>query len=162
LGSSAIRKEIEALKKQGKKVPAYWLDSTTNNADCVAQGLNPSAVGHAFDSYKTRTSNMASLFAALIDTAGACFSNVNSIKNQSVYLSVQPNPFQNTLQISLHDATPKAIQLMDITGRDMPIQIENNGPTDYRITCSENIPSGMYFILITRSNGATICQKVVR
>jgi hypothetical protein len=162
VGSSAIRNEIESLKKQGKKAPAYWLDSTTNTADCVAQGLNPSAVGHALDSYKTRTGNMANLFAALIDTAGACFSNVNSIRNPSVYLSVQPNPFQNTLQISLYDATPKAIQLMDITGRAMPIQIEKNGPTNYKITCSENIPSGLYFVFITRSNGTTICQKVVR
>ncbi|MDI1235115.1 MAG: carboxylesterase family protein [bacterium] len=161
-GSGGIRREIEALKAQGKKVPNYWLDSTTNTADCVAQGFNPSMVGHAIDNYKLRTGHMASYFAALIDTAGTCFSGLSKTQTNQVYLSVQPNPFNNTLQISLHETAAQALQIMDITGRSLAIQTEKIGPMDYQITFPENLPNGLYYLLITRYNGAVISKKLVK
>ena len=90
-GSKAIADLIDTAKANGKVVPDYLFERTTNNANCATQIANPSTAGHAFDNFTLRRTNMAKYFAPVIDS---CQTNSINEMHKNWAISISPNPLQ--------------------------------------------------------------------
>jgi len=89
-GGQGIKEMIEAAADQGESVPEFLFESTNNNADCLAQIVDPAQQGHSLDSYWIRSSNMAAFFADYIE---ACAVNPTTIAGADAQqFIVYPNP----------------------------------------------------------------------
>lgn len=100
-GSYGIRNMINNLSVNGVVVPQVFFDSTLNNADCYAQALNPSMVGHSIDDYNLRTLHMAQFFAPQIDTSSICNTNVLEASGTNTSITVYPNPAETFLYVNI-------------------------------------------------------------
>lgn len=114
-GSKAIADLIDTAKVNGKTVPNYLFEKTTNNANCATQIANPSTGGHAFDNIPLRSNNMAKFFAPVIDSC-----QTNGIKrfNPKWNISISPNPINvgDDLVIYGHLNSGASIDIFDVSG----------------------------------------------
>jgi hypothetical protein len=76
-------------------------------------------------------------------------------------IGLYPNPVENILIVDLGSITEKAtIKIYDMNGRIVIERIANSGMNRFN---TNKLPSGLYFVKITDSNGQLIYnQKIVR
>ncbi len=162
-GSASIRNNIISLKSNSKKAPDYWLDSTTNNADCATQAVNPALTGHAIDNFWLRTIHMAQYFAPLIDTSTSCSLSVKNLLKDFSDIGIFPNPFQDEITIAKGNSTIKHIKILDMTGRELPVQLQETGSTnEIKLLIKSDLNQGLYFIQITGVNDITMIKKLIK
>ena len=65
-GSRGIELLLEEQAQNGMEIPDLQFESTSNNANCAIQLINPSLQGHAIDNFWLRTGNIAVFFAEKI------------------------------------------------------------------------------------------------
>jgi hypothetical protein len=77
--------------------------------------------------------------------------------NQSLSVSVFPNPVSDRMFIQSENAQIHAVTLMDIHGKQV-LRANNSGSGGIDIT---EIPAGVYFVQIYPENQAPVTTKVV-
>jgi hypothetical protein len=156
-GSGGVRRYILAQKALNKPVPEFWLDSTTQNADCLAQVLfsgNPGTVGHSIDNYVLRALHMAEYFAPLIDCTVSAGEGVSARTVQ-----VFPNPVTNEVQIQWPaDLTFEYLTVYSTDNRQwMRHRIQGNGAA---IQLAQ-WPKGLYLLRLEGESGA-VTKRVIK
>lgn len=95
------------------------------------------------------------------DTVFSCQTmpvSINKVSKVTEVIKVFPNPFQNTLNISGVDLNDKKVDLIDFVGRKVDVNFSNN-----QVLCKENLPPGLYYLLIRDNTGAlTYSTKLIK
>ncbi|MFT5724183.1 MAG: acetyl esterase/lipase [Bacteroidia bacterium] len=159
-GSQAIINLIDTAKEDGKRVPKYQFDKTTNNANCATQIANPSTTGHAFDNFTLRRSNMAKIFAEAIDT---CQTNGVRLIQKHLAISIFPNPNHGSSGVTLVGFLPEssAVQLCDLNGNIL--QQWEIAKTQHKSVLhwdQSRLAEGIYIIRISDGN-QTINKRII-
>jgi hypothetical protein len=137
-GSGGIKTRIDALGSTGAAVPDYWYDVTNNNADCLAQVLNPAVSGHAVDNYWLRSKNMAQYFSTFYKN---CTVGTEQ-PGQSATFQVFPNPSNGRFTITGIGTKPVLLHVYDALGRKI---VESMVQDFSDLELPESAPDGLYF-----------------
>ncbi|HPI53364.1 MAG TPA: alpha/beta hydrolase fold domain-containing protein [Chitinophagaceae bacterium] len=148
-GSKGIATILNGMISGPVPIPSYYLDTTTNFADCAAQIANPNVAGHALDNYWLRTNRMAEYFAPAIDTS-ACVTSLNSFSKENS-ISLYPNP-TSTQECHLSSRFPiVAIQCRDMQGKSIPVTYKE---TEQLISLP-NLELGIYILQVFTQQGVS-------
>lgn len=140
-GSGGIKTHIDALGSTGAAVPDYWYDVTNNNADCLAQVLNPAVSGHAIDNYWLRSTNMAQYFSTFYKN---CTVSTEQ-PTQKAALQLFPNPNNGHFTITGIGPNPVWLHVYDALGR----KVTEGLVQDFsQVILPESAPNGIYFCLV--------------
>ncbi len=74
---------------------------------------------------------------------------------------VQPNPTDNILHITATDGEIARVEMTDMFGRNVPVRTENNATQQTTVNTS-SLPSGVYILRVTLTDGTVRNVKVVK
>jgi len=154
-GSQAIANLINTLNIPANYKPDFLFQTTSNNAECLEQVLNPSTGGHQLDNFWLRSTSLASFFAPNIGSDDCqelgVISNLNSVKTQ-----VYPNPFDEFLTIELSKA--EEVTLFNAQGKKVN---DWNLPKGTSVISTTHLEKGIYFLHVL-SKGGNVIYKIVK
>lgn len=121
----------------------------------VAINYNTVNVPDTFTVLFNLTNNGATSINAWLDDL--CFGNLPTGINESSSnnnITIYPNPVKDQLTINAENEKIKSIEIMDVTGKIIPIA---NGITQNTITINvADLPKGLYFLQIQTENGVGV------
>ncbi len=154
-GGNAIKGMIDALALAGNPVPDYQAEFTNNFTDCAGQIINPALGGHGYDSYWTRTYNMAVYFAPKIDTNAVAVREALYATDIQVY----PNPSNGQFKIVVAaNVSLQAVTVYDLMGK----MVYQTGATGHEMAVQmpSHVARGTYLLKV-RANAGTVSRRVV-
>lgn len=152
-GGNTIKAMIDAHALAGDSVPLVQAEFTNNNADCATQINNPSLGGHQYDSYWTRTYNMAVFFAQNGMT-------VSRPEPYSLQFTVAPNPSRGQFRVTM----PAGVQLSALTVQNLLGQVVYTAQaagSQAEITLPPRIAAGTYLLQVETTSGRAVRRIVV-
>lgn len=154
-GGSGIQDMIDAQALSGP-APDYLAEFTTNNADCATQIGNPSLGGHQYDSYWTRTHNMAVFFAPKVDTTVGMQDVVTRIP-----LQVSPNPSTGRLRVALPGGHALwSVEVCNLLGQVVLRQEANGAALDMELPAT--LSRGCYLLRVDTDHGSATRRVVLQ
>ncbi len=159
-GSDAIVSFVDSANKAGRNIK-YQYDRTTNNANCATQILNPSTGGHQFDNLSLRSKNMATLFAAAIDTC----SNSSVLPHTLMpHVVLRSNPISKDAELKIMYtvySTHATLRLLTLTGLEIYKSDVRRSDHEKTIDLRKlNMISGVYLLEI-RDGSSTVSNKLL-
>jgi len=95
-----------------------------------------------------------------ITVQNSCSISANEEINNSIAVSIYPNPASNDITIETTENTLHTIEILDYQGRT--IHLQNNIKEDYVIQLNlSNIPDGLYLVKLTTEEGM-VTRKIVK
>jgi Secretion system C-terminal sorting domain/Fibronectin type III domain len=136
-----------------------WMNTTSSTTSLNLSGLTAGTsydVAVQSDCGSGNTSAFSSTynFTTLSSTTG-----INALSNDEK-ISVYPNPCNDELRIKNYELGITKVEIIDLIGHVM-LTKEASATNDLRLTTS-NLPSGIYFLKATGSNGLTHTTKFIK
>jgi hypothetical protein len=75
--------------------------------------------------------------------------------------TVHPNPTDDVLHVTVTDGEIARVEMFDMFGRNMAVRANNHSPQQTTVNTSD-IPSGLYLLRVTLTDGTVRNVKVVR
>ncbi|HEY8399668.1 MAG TPA: T9SS type A sorting domain-containing protein [Cytophagaceae bacterium] len=149
-GGNGLKNLLDTLNIAQELKPKLLFESTDNNANCIMQVFSPSTGGHQYDSFKTRTQNMATFFADEIINENCTVTFTRTIDNRRIRLF--PNPASGSLNIlGIEDNT--VVTLTDNAGKVVLKETVSNAANKINIS---NLSDGYYHVMIFGKDGVFV------
>lgn len=151
------------LGSGGSPATPLRFDSTLNNADCATQLLNPATTGHAIDNFALRSNNLATFFAAQLETGGDCaLSITEATKLENVWL--YPNPAsgkQLTVAGLDRNAGAVSLSLKSLSGEVMMTVTAAITKGNVTFSLPQHLPAGLYLLHVKEKSATHILRLSV-
>lgn len=156
-GSVGITDILDTMDAIGQAIPAYVIELSNNNANCIEQTTDPSRGGHQYDNYWQRTSSAASFLADYIVECKVESSIDESYDTQKA--NIYPNPVVSG-KITINNTIGRVV-LTNSYGQIL-MEKASNGD-NMKIDIREyNLTSGVYFITIINEKYTEFHKFIVR
>lgn len=148
-GGQGVVNLINDLVLPPHLTPPFLLESTNNTSDCLGQALNPATGGHQYDSFWTRTRNMAAYFALDIE-ANDCETLLQTNNARSL-VRIFPNPSSGQLNIE-HPFNQATVTIVSLQGQVLTRMNAFETGQSLDLTSFDN---GVYILILESSQGTS-------
>ncbi len=76
-------------------------------------------------------------------------------------ITAHPNPTDDVLYVTVTDGEITRVEMFDMFGRDMAVRANNHSPQQTLVNTSA-LPSGVYLLRVTLTDGTVRTAKVVK